>query len=381
MAGGLRCSLCLEMVPRAFFSRGQLRKDAKRQCLKCATLLSRLRELSEVQLGCRGEATSDAIVPSCQIIQFVLAALQAHPGHRDVQMDGLVALAHHCCDQAGGRETAWEQGALSVVLAAVDACPGDATVAARVLMGIGNLCDSQRRANTAFEAGALTQVLAAMRAHADDEDVQRFGASALANLCGDSPHAQRIALEDGAVELLVAALEGWQACVDVVSNALHALAALSGSSEIAHAEADLFAAVVAAMDAHRDAVHVQRNGLEAIGNLCDGFGEMQRKALSVGAEQAAFRALNRWGTSDEKVAEAAICGTLEALTQGSGNVDYELGSLCDCAAVAEVLDAAPAAVDKSAEYFSGNEALARYVKRLRERADDLLVEPLKKLRV
>jgi len=296
-------------------------------------------------------------------------------------MDGLVALAHHCCDQAGGRETAWEQGALSVVLAAVDACPGDATVAARVLMGIGNLCDSQRRANTAFEAGALTQVLAAMRAHADDEDVQRFGASALANLCGDSPHAQRIALEDGAVELLVAALEGWQACVDVVSNALHALAALSGSSEIAHAEADLFAAVVAAMDAHRDAVHVQRNGLEAIGNLCDGFGEMQRKALSVGAEQAAFRALNRWGTSDEKVAEAAICGTLEALTQGSGNVDYELGSLCDCAAVAEVLDAAPAAVDKSAEYFSGNEALARYVKRLRERADDLLVEPLKKLRV
>eukprot|EP00747_Dinoflagellata_sp_TGD_P028554 gnl/TRDRNA2_/TRDRNA2_133337_c0_seq1.p1 gnl/TRDRNA2_/TRDRNA2_133337_c0~~gnl/TRDRNA2_/TRDRNA2_133337_c0_seq1.p1 ORF type:complete len:250 (+),score=49.11 gnl/TRDRNA2_/TRDRNA2_133337_c0_seq1:436-1185(+) len=247
---------------------------------------------------------------------------------------------------------------------------------------------------SALESGALESVFVAMRRHPESEMVQRFSASSLANLCHENTVVKLRALQAGVPALLKDALHSHMDSPELTANALLALGNMGDVPQLAaaFAEVGLLEEIIAAMRLHPEELQVQRHGLEAIGNICDESSSRQQRAVSEDAVDVILNALGRWGVKSEAVAEAGICGALEAVSQLGVEAAWTEAS---GAGLPEESDARTASWDQGvrvkdivkriASQFPRNEVVRREAKRVLERAEEsaehAAVQGLKRLRI
>ena len=158
--------------------------------------------------------------PSCEEVEQMgvvaaVATLRAHGvAEARVAEEACARVAGVCREDEGNRQPAVDAGALTAVVAAMQAHPQVVGVQG---VGIGALlfvCSginaaAPARKQRAVAAGALEAVVAAMQAHPQEVGVQQRGCVALSNVCGgtdaEAPARNQRAVTAGALEAVAAA--------------------------------------------------------------------------------------------------------------------------------------------------------------------------------
>jgi hypothetical protein len=149
----------------------------------------------------------------------------------------------------------------------------------------------------AVEEGAIEALVAALRAHRADASVQWHGWWAVASLYDDDEIAFKnrhaLKLASSAIEAVVAALKAHPANAGVQQNGCYALWSMAntlGDKQVA-GRCGAVHVVVAALQAHHDHCYVQYHGCEALHSLCDGLPKHAAEARAAGAFQAVVAAM------------------------------------------------------------------------------------------
>ena len=145
-----------------------------------------------------------------------VAALRAHGWLPRVAEEACARVAGVCREDEGSRQPAVEAGALTAVVAAMEAHPQvvgvqEVGVGALLFVCSGINAAAPARKQRAVAAGALEAVVAAMQAHPQEVGVQQRGCVALSNVCGGTdaaaPARNQRAVAAGALTAVAAAMQ------------------------------------------------------------------------------------------------------------------------------------------------------------------------------
>eukprot|EP00727_Mastigamoeba_balamuthi_P009399 m51a1_g5081 hypothetical protein (1134) ;mRNA; r:234991-239264 len=269
-------------------------------------------------------------------LDAALSAAAAHPANAEVQEAALGAvwgLAAVCGDGQVAMQAPQWVPAIDAASAALAAHKDSAPVVESGLRAVAFVCagGTELRRTAAIARRAVPVVVAAMSAQAGNASVQERGCLALANLAGGTQDTQAAAVRGGGVE---AAHEALAAHVASSTVAEHALAALynmallpEGRVMIAQRPACL-AAASEAMATHRAVAQLQLNGCRLFGILST-TRDCQFAVSQCGAPEAASAALLAHAANASVVENAlwalaniSICqSSRAALTKAQATVD------------------------------------------------------------
>jgi hypothetical protein len=350
-----------------------------------AALVARLQEHShdaDVQAQCcellcsSGQLSDEAALA---FMPAIVAALRAHPAHARLQTYGCVALGlicHHskaseaaltsaagaadgvravvdalrahfadaalqfsCCGALfamthsadGLRDAAVSASAVQTVAAALHAhALHGAGVGLVILQALNRLITRHPRARAqAGAAGAVTAAISVMRAYPDSALLQKEGCAALGALALDGANQANV-IHAGAMEAIILALRAHAADADIQVEGCRALAYLAVghiatiSARSSGLLSNAWKTVVAALNAHRDAVLVQQFACAALWQLT-ATNAHRVEAGKVGAVTAAVAAL-RAHPADARVQQAGCCATDVLCSNNSVNAVQACGA-------------------------------------------------------
>jgi hypothetical protein len=249
-------------------------------------------------------AANRAALAAHGAINAVVAALQVHRGDRHIVEYGCKVLEAYVNCEAANARAAGAAGAVEALVEAMAAHVQNLAVlswASGVLNVLLFYDDTNENARRAGASGAVGTLLSIMRAHAGDARAQWWGCAALANLVNKDATSRIQAINAGAVEAIIAALNSGltqagagaddmqllvQGCMALGNVCKESIAAVDARSTTLVGDATK--TVMAALDAHPADSELQHRGCFALGAFAGG---RQAGVARAGAIPAVVRAL------------------------------------------------------------------------------------------